>query len=402
MKRLLLIAAALAVLPALAPAAAPAPDAAAPKTEADLAYEAMMAGWRTPTPAGLQRQDHGLWEHQDRTFRKFSADARAFAAKYPTDPRRREAIIQSSFTRPWFLTGFKPEFEQQPTETNLLVDQPALNAWRATQLKLLAEIIEAPDTTARQRGAATQCYFIDSRADARDRGVPFDLAAATALVERVIARMPDERAVPVVGQYLALVKDRAPERAKALEAKLQSIPSLATALAPADAKRQQAAAEKLKKLADLTSVKFTAADGREVDLTKLRGKVVLIDFWATWCGPCVKEIPTVVAAYEKYHAKGFEVIGVTLENASLKPDDTPEQTAAKLAVAKKKMQDFAAAKNMPWPQHYDGQFWKNELAVKFGIQSIPAMFLLDQEGRIASTEARGEALDREVRRLLKL
>jgi hypothetical protein len=116
----------------------------------------------------------------------------------------------------------------------------------------------------------------------------------------------------------------------------------------------------------------------------------------------VKEIPTVVAAYEKYHAKGFEVIGVTLENASLKPDDTPEQTATKLAAAKKKMQDYTAAKNMPWPQHYDGQYWKSEFAVKFGIQSIPAMFLLDQEGRIASTAARGEALDREVRRLLKL
>ncbi len=402
MKKLLLLAAALAVLPAHAPAAAPAPADVAPKTEADLAYEAMMAGWRSPVPAGLQRKDHRLWEHQDRTFRKFSANARAFAAKYPADPRRRDAIIQSSFTRPWFLTGFKPEFEQRPTETNLLVDQPALNAWRATQLELLAEIIASPDASARHRGAATQCYFIDSRADARDRGVPFDLAAATSLVERVIAKMPDERAVPVVGQYLALVKDGSPERAEAIEAKVQSIPSLAKALAAADAKRQQAATEKLKKLADLTSLKFTAADGREVDLAKLRGKVVLIDFWATWCGPCVKEIPTVVAAYEKYHAKGFEVIGVTLENASLKPDDTPEQTAAKLAAAKKKMQDFAASNHMPWPQQFDGQFWKNEFAVKFGIQSIPAMFLLDPEGRIASTEARGEALDREVRRLLKL
>ncbi len=147
---------------------------------------------------------------------------------------------------------------------------------------------------------------------------------------------------------------------------------------------------------------FTAADGRPVDLKSLRGKVVLIDFWATWCGPCIAELPNVKRVYEAYHAKGFEVIGISLENGRLLPADTAEQTAAKLAAARQVLTDFTAKEKMPWPQHFDGKYWKNEFAVQFGIGAIPAMFLLDQEGRVVSTNARGPMLEQEVKRLLKL
>src|SRR5438067_10175070 len=60
-------------------------------------------------------------------------------------------------------------------------------------------------------------------------------------------------------------------------------------------------------------IKFTAVDGREVDLAKLKGKVVLIDFWATWCGPCMGEVPHVVEAYQKLHGKGFEIVGISFD-----------------------------------------------------------------------------------------
>lgn len=115
---------------------------------------------------------------------------------------------------------------------------------------------------------------------------------------------------------------------------------------------------------------FTAVDGREVDLADLRGKVVLVDFWATWCPPCVEEAPALAAVYEKHKAGGFEIIGISLDRD------------------KKALQDFTAAHNMVWPQFFDGQGWDNELAKRFKIQSIPTMWLLDREGKLVDANPR--------------
>lgn len=95
-------------------------------------------------------------------------------------------------------------------------------------------------------------------------------------------------------------------------------------------------------------------------------------------------------------------MGISLENAGLTLQDTPEQKEAKLAKAKTVLTAFTAANGMPWPQHFDGKFWKNDISTKYAITAIPAMFLLDQEGNIVTTDARGERLEAEVKRLLNL
>jgi thiol-disulfide isomerase/thioredoxin len=133
-------------------------------------------------------------------------------------------------------------------------------------------------------------------------------------------------------------------------------------------------------------LKFTAIDGREVDLAQLRGKVVLVDFWATWCGPCIRELPNVKEAYRRYHERGFEVIGISLDHAK-----------AREAVLK-----FVKVAELPWPQYYDGKGWANTWASAFAINSIPAAWLIDQNGRVVDKNARGEQLESEVKRMLGL
>jgi thiol-disulfide isomerase/thioredoxin len=126
--------------------------------------------------------------------------------------------------------------------------------------------------------------------------------------------------------------------------------------------------------------------GPPFDLRDLRGKVVLVDFWATWCGPCVAELPHVREVYERYHAKGFEVVGVSLD-----------YTRDKLA-------EYVKEKQIPWPQVYfdeEGKRdWANPLARRYGVTSIPNMILVDAEGRVVPEEVRGKALGPAVARLL--
>ena len=116
-------------------------------------------------------------------------------------------------------------------------------------------------------------------------------------------------------------------------------------------------------------LKYTSIDGKTVDLSKMRGKVVLVDFWATWCPVCVDEMPSVVAIYKKYHDRGFEIVGVSLN------EDKGE------------MLSFMKAAGMVWPQYFDGRGWDNKISTRFDVDVLPTMWLVGRDGKVVSTDA---------------
>ena len=141
----------------------------------------------------------------------------------------------------------------------------------------------------------------------------------------------------------------------------------------------------------LTSIGALAPDfsqndvtGKPIQLSSFKGKYVLIDFWASWCGPCRQENPNVVKMYNKYKGKGFTVLGVSL--------DKPDGKAAWLAAIKND--------GLTWTQVSDLKGWSNMAAGLYGVQSIPQNFLIDPQGKIVAKDLRGDDLDSALEKLL--
>jgi len=125
-------------------------------------------------------------------------------------------------------------------------------------------------------------------------------------------------------------------------------------------------------------------DGIQRKLSSLKGKVVLVDFWASWCGPCRKENPNVVRIYNTYHEKGFEVFSVSLD----------KDRASWLAAITKD--------NLIWPNHVsDLLYWKSAGAATYGVTAIPYTVLIDKKGKIVAKKLRGEELENKVKELCK-
>jgi thiol-disulfide isomerase/thioredoxin len=124
-------------------------------------------------------------------------------------------------------------------------------------------------------------------------------------------------------------------------------------------------------------------DGQPLSLARFKGRVVLVDFWATWCGPCMGEMPNVIATYKKYHAQGFEILGVSLDQD------------------KNQLVSVLKSQGMTWPQFFDGRNWNNQLARQYGIQFIPNNYLLDANGTIIGMQLRGDSLGQAVDAALK-
>ncbi|MCA9242372.1 MAG: TlpA family protein disulfide reductase [Phycisphaerales bacterium] len=130
-------------------------------------------------------------------------------------------------------------------------------------------------------------------------------------------------------------------------------------------------------------VKSLTEDNKEFELKDFRGKVVVVDFWATWCRPCVAEVPHLVKLYKEYHEKGLEIVSISLDQS----------------VAKCKK--FVEQNEMTWKHSCDGKGWETELVRKHGIGGIPAMFVIGRDGVIVAARARGRNLDDAIKQAIE-
>ncbi|CAN5905988.1 hypothetical protein BH11VER1_BH11VER1_07400 [soil metagenome] len=274
-----------------------------------------------PTEAPKSREE--AIAHFKKALLTVDDTAKTFEAKYPQDGRRWKVRL----------------FEAMTADAREQVGSPIKGDFKST----LDAVLNAPDADAETKGEASAVKVLSSTEDISTQKLSND------------------------------------EWLKMAEAHLKAYPS----------QPYNGAIEKkvsgIKMLAELQTkpldLKFKAVDGRDVDLAQLKGKVVLLDFWATWCGPCVAELPNVLKSYEKLHAKGFEIVGISLD----------QDKAA--------LESFVKEKGMAWPQYFDGKGWENEISTRYGISSIPAMWLINKKGIVTSTDARG-SLEETVEKLL--
>jgi peroxiredoxin len=152
------------------------------------------------------------------------------------------------------------------------------------------------------------------------------------------------------------------------------------------AQKLEGAIRQLKLIGNPIDVKGTLVDGKKFDWAKYKGKVVLVDFWATWCGPCIEELPNVKEVYEKYHDQGFDVVGISL-------DEDREALEA-----------FIEKEHLRWPILFSNDpkatGWEHPMATYYGVSAIPATVLVNRQGKVVTLSARGEKLGELVAELI--
>ena len=274
-----------------------------------------------------------------------------FAAQHPDDGRRWEADL---------LAIRSQEFPAGADERRAIFN---------SNEALLKTILAAPDATAATKQAAERAV-IRQHLDHLDLiTTPEQAVALEGRLADYLARFPDDpKAANMQVRRLDLWQRADPAKAAALldEMAASTDPKIAAA-----AKGRQA--QKALNDAPL-DWHLPAVDGGTIDLPALRGKAVLVQFWASWCPDCNREMPVMLTTYRQFHARGLEMVGISLD----------KDRDALLATLKKK--------GIAWPQYFDGKYWNNEVAVRYGVRGVPELWLVDTQGRVVATGVQADQL----------
>ena len=338
------------------PASLPgAPAAAWSQVEAMLAALRPPPDWRTRPPSPGQVTE---FQKQVRVAALACArQAREFASRFPTNDHAGEGRIMAVYALTHAVAAGEPaaEAEIQKHVAAVMAD-PSLG-----EDDRVGVLLYAGNTVCMKRVGMR--LFTEGLGKHREE---FE-ANSLATVRSALRQYPSNS---MPHTFLVATADRARgERRKELATEVIQAPG-----APGGAKtlaKHMLQGTQPYQVGQPLAIRFTALDGRVVDLAQLKGKVVLVEFWSTTCGPCVAEMPTVKAAYEKFHGRGFEVIGISLDSSE----------AA--------LRRFLKEKALPWPQHFDGRHWENQFAVQYGVFGIPTLWLVDTNGNLRLTNARG-------------
>ena len=310
--------------------------------------------WKTNPPTGTEME-----RFQKQVFDLAMAaagKAMAFYTQFPSDTNALSARkLQCEMLTQAFSHGE--------------VDQETIMAWGDAQEALLAQPGLTDEERYDLRLAIIKRKTFDQRLDQKSEIIEREKALRELIKDYPTKDLPYEKLLTLA--------------ANAPADKARSIANEVMALSISEGVRAKAEGilRGLDAVGKPLDIKFTATDGREVDLSQMKDKVVLIDFWATWCVPCIREIPQVKEVYERFHYQGFEVIGISFDDNE------------------KGLKRFIQENELPWPQYFDGKTWDNKIGFQYGIKRIPQLWLVDKKGNLRDKNA-ADNLQSKVEKLL--